>query len=80
MQKNSDLTVPSAALEEEGLSRGSTHLLRYLRIRRDSGIEIGGSREWKGYICFRQRGHESLAEAGGTYVGFGSFLLPQGRK
>ena len=32
------------------------------------------SREWKGYIYFHQQDTESLAESGGTYIGFGSFL------
>ena len=36
--------------------------------------EIDDSREWKGYIYFHQQDTESLAESGGTYVGFGSFL------
>ena len=73
MQKNSTSTVLRSTGRRRSHRTTELHLLRYLRIRRDWD-EIDDSREWKGYIYFHQQDAESLAESGGTYVGFGSFL------
>ena len=74
MQKNSNLNSAFAALEEEGVIARQNFTCCGTCASAEIWDEIDDSREWKGYIYFHQQDTESLAESGGTYVGFGSFL------
>ena len=74
MQKNSNLNRAFAALEEEGVIARQNFTCCGTCASAEIWDEIDNSREWKGYIYFHQQDAESLAESGGTYVGFGSFL------
>ncbi len=74
MQKNSNLNRAFAALEEEGVIARQNFTCCGTCASAEIWDEIDDSREWKGYIYFHQQDTESLAESGGTYVGFGSFL------
>lgn len=74
MQKNSNLNRAFAALEEEGVIARQNFTCCGTCASAEIWDEIDDSREWKGYIYFHQQDAESLAESGGTYVGFGSFL------
>ena len=74
MQKNSNLNRAFAALAEEGVIARQNFTCCGTCASAEIWDEIDDSREWKGYIYFHQQDAESLAESGGTYVGFGSFL------
>ena len=74
MQKNSNLNRAFAALEEEGVIARLNFTCCGTCASAEIWDEIDDNREWKGYIYFHQQDTESLAESGGTYVGFGSFL------
>lgn len=73
-QKNSNLNRAFAALEEEGVIARQNFTCCGTCASSEIWDEIDDSREWKGYVYFHQQDTESLAESGGTYVGFGSFL------
>lgn len=74
MQKNSNLNRAFAALEEEGVIARQNFTCCGTCASAEIWGEMDDSREWKGYIYFHQQDTESLAESGGTYIGFGSFL------
>ena len=74
MQKNSNLNRAFAALEEEGVIARQNFTCCGTCASAEIWDEMDDSREWKGYIYFHEQDTESLAESGGTYIGFGSFL------
>ena len=66
--------ITDNVLEEEGVIARQNFTCCGTCASAEIWDEIDDSREWKGYIYFHQQDTESLAESGGTYVGFGSFL------